>query len=987
MANEVAQRLGYTNREAVSGKHIAMNMSLTNAIRMVLVVNPKLVSCAYSLKTDGSLDKLKGTIDQIEDVQDRNEKLEEYEDLRRNIENAEGIPEILQANVRKGGKYIVFLPVIEDLEDADGNIIGRKKGKDKIADYERQIAEYFRGSDIVPNFHSMLGKYGDKENARRLEEFQNSNSEETEFLLVMNKANEGLHLDKLDGMIWLRAMDENSRILYLQQLGRVIYSEDPDNPTKDEDRPVVIDLVNNTLKVNWENEITEQDDIQMLNLILDWSERHNGTLPDINSSNKEETGYASVLKEIQNKYKGYLENEFDGLNEKQIEEVREIIKLGSQIDLWQIELPNKLIKGKEGKAEEFGKKKDGLFKLTGVLQDFIKLESETNEIEGRTAIEHFIETLKQLKAVGVDVSKLVYIDTIETLAKKSEINVEEIKKIGLNPNDRIGRQKGRIVSAYRGIGRNKPPTKEQVKELLTLGIGLEKQDTAQEFIETLEQLKAIGVDVSRISFSDTMETLAKKSGIDVEKIKKIGLNPNDRIGRQKVYIASAYRGKGKGKSPTQEQVEELLALGISLEKQERDTVQEFIETLEQLQTIGVDVSRISSSDTVETLAKKSEIDVEEIKRMGLNPNDRIGKQKVSIASAYRGKGKYTPPSPEQVEELLALGISLEKQDRDTVQEFIETLEQLQTIGVDVSRISSSDTVETLAKKSEIDVEEIKRMGLNPNDRIGRQKVSIASAYRGKGNYTPPSPEQVEELLALGISLEKQEQDTVQEFIETLEQLQTIGVDVSKLVYIDTIETLAKKSEIDVEEIKRTGLNPNDRIGRQKVYIVSAYRGKVKGKPPTQEQVEELLALGIGLEKQDTVQKFIETLEQLKAIGVDVSRISFSDTTETLAKKSEINVEEIKKIGLNPNDRIGRQKGRIVSSYRGKGNLRAPTKEQVKELLALGISLEKKSRTSKEIAEASISSLTNIDMSDREDAALKELVERTKEGGMNLYEQS
>ena len=296
MANEVAQRLGYTNREAVSGKHIAMNMSLTNAIRMGLVVNPKLVSCAYSLKTDGSLDKLKGKIDQIEDVQDRNEKLKEYESLRRNVENAEGIPEILQANVKKGGKYIVFLPVVEDLEDEDGNVIGRKKGKDKIADYEKQIAEYFKESDLVPNFHSMLGEYGDKENSRRLEEFQNSNSEETEFMLVMNKANEGLHLDKLDGMIWLRPMDENSRILYLQQLGRVIYAEDPDNPTKDDDRPVVIDLVNNTLKVNWENEITEQDDIQMLNLIVDWTERHDGTLPDINSSDKEETGYDRVLK-------------------------------------------------------------------------------------------------------------------------------------------------------------------------------------------------------------------------------------------------------------------------------------------------------------------------------------------------------------------------------------------------------------------------------------------------------------------------------------------------------------------------------------------------------------------------------------------------------------------------------------------------------------------------------------------------------------------
>ena len=48
---------------------------------------------------------------------------------------------------------------------------------------------------------------------------------------------------------------------------------------------------------------------------------------------------------------------------------------------------------------------------------------------------------------------------------------------------------------------------------------------------------------------------------------------------------------------------------------------------------------------------------------------------------------------------------------------------------------------------------------------------------------------------------------------------------------------------------------------------------------------------------------------------------------------------------------------------------------------------RKRRTSKEIAEASISSLTDIEMSDREDTALKELVERTKEGGMNLDEQS
>ena len=190
----------------------------------------------------------------------------------------------------------------------------------------------------------------------------------------------GLHLDKLDGMIWLRPLDENSRILYLQQLGRVIYSEDPDNPTKDEDRPVVIDLVNNTLKVNWENEITEQDDIQMLNLIVDWYEKHDGTLPNINSSDKEETGYATVLKEIQNKYKEYLENDFDGLNKKQVEEVKEIIKLGSQIDLWQIELPERIVKNRETHERGFTDKNAGPFELTGLLRDFVELEDEVDEI-------------------------------------------------------------------------------------------------------------------------------------------------------------------------------------------------------------------------------------------------------------------------------------------------------------------------------------------------------------------------------------------------------------------------------------------------------------------------------------------------------------------------------------------------------------------------------------------------------------------------------
>ena len=68
---------------------------------------------------------------------------------------------------------------------------------------------------------------------------------------------------------------------------------------------------------------------------------------------------------------------------------------------------------------------------------------------------------------------------------------------------------------------------------------------------------------------------------------------------------------------------------------------------------------------------------------------------------------------------------------------------------------------------------------------------------------------------------------------------------------------------------------------------------------------------------------------------------------------------------------------IASAYRETGNGRKPTKEQVQRLLELGISLERKNRSSKEIAEATISSLKDIELADKEDKALQELVEKNK----------
>ena len=60
---------------------------------------------------------------------------------------------------------------------------------------------------------------------------------------------------------------------------------------------------------------------------------------------------------------------------------------------------------------------------------------------------------------------------------------------------------------------------------------------------------------------------------------------------------------------------------------------------------------------------------------------------------------------------------------------------------------------------------------------------------------------------------------------------------------------------------------------------------------------------------------------------------------------------------------------------------------MQRLLELGIVLDKKERTGKEIAEASISSIKDMELADAEDVALQLLVEKSKEGGINIDEQS
>lgn len=620
MANETAKKLGYTDEEISQRKHLAANMTLENAIRMGYVVNPKLVYCKYDLISSGKMVELKAQIDSIEDENKRAEELEKYdklraklnkeidaeigeearkkleEDARRNFDRGIGKEEIIKQNVKKGGKYIVFIPVSDqgDIEDEDGNKIGTKTGDDKIKAYQDYLNKIFAGTDIVPQLHAMSGawngkgknKEGKDKNQQELDAFEADNSEETKFMVVMNKANEGLHIDGVDGIIWFRALDENSRILYLQQLGRVIYALDEDNPLPDDKRPVVIDLANNSLTVKIEKDfenVEPIDDLESLKIVAEWINEKDGIIPDRNSSNKQEQHYYAILRRIQNKYSKYLDEfeNFEDLTEEDKSRIEEIIDLATEIDLWNIDLPP--ISKSKGSKEDISP-----FAIEGVLRDFVEVNEEIEKIEDEHAMTTFVKVCEALARQGFDFKNFVYMRNRvnKTLAdiqgECPNIDMAKVlEETGVELNYKFSSKKGNAVKAVQGKGTYKI-TEEEKQKLINMGvISLEKKKSVMsEFVRVCEALARQGFDFKNFKGSKTinkktiLKTLAdiheEFPSIDIIKVlEETGVELNYKFSLQKNKTGQAVQGKGT--TPiTEEEKQKLDALGvIDLEEIER----------------------------------------------------------------------------------------------------------------------------------------------------------------------------------------------------------------------------------------------------------------------------------------------------------------------------------------------------------------------------------------------------------------------------------
>ena len=219
--------------ELFEGK-IDYELTLVDALRDGIVKSPTYVKCDYALNE--YLDGIKSAIANCKDEQTKKELQERFDKMRKIVDQAEGIPELFKNNIKsKDGKYIIFC-----------------KDKEHMDELMENVGEWFGAIDSEPEIYSVYSGegYNEAKNERTIKKFETSKSEHLKLLFSIEKLNEGLHVEDISGVIMARPTD--SRIIYLQQLGRALSSD------TSREKTIVFDLVNNYLKNNLDAEVNNR---------------------------------------------------------------------------------------------------------------------------------------------------------------------------------------------------------------------------------------------------------------------------------------------------------------------------------------------------------------------------------------------------------------------------------------------------------------------------------------------------------------------------------------------------------------------------------------------------------------------------------------------------------------------------------------------------------------------------------------------------------
>ena len=331
------------------------------------------------------------------------------------------------------------------------SVIARHQDWEKLDKKTLKMRIEAKTSDMVDT-NSLLSYYSNSKNKAELAEFNKETNGKPKLLFVMDKLNEGAHLKGVKGIVWLRPLSVDSRILFYQQLGRCIHSYPDGHIFTEEERPIVMDLVNNINTVNLKRNQSPINDLEDLKIIIAWITDNGGKIPNKNSSILEEKNYGLKLDVILYRYIKYFNNseELDSVKSRRV--IQEILRLGSQIDLWNIKIDEPTRQRKEKESEDDEEKfLQGFLQVESSFRDFVDSKEEIDELASpESTFDKIFNYLSILKKQGVDINnisdadklkvietdgnftlRLVKIKTKQENGKTVIINEKEYKELGL----------------------------------------------------------------------------------------------------------------------------------------------------------------------------------------------------------------------------------------------------------------------------------------------------------------------------------------------------------------------------------------------------------------------------------------------------------------------------------------------------------------------------------------------------------------------------
>ena len=210
---------------------IASEMTLSEAMAKKILPVPVYVASIYSYKK--KVERLEKRVQAIQNEKIRLRNQYTLDRLKHEIELAGGITEIFTKYIKKrNSRYIVFCTNKEHMEELITNVPKWFAKIDKFPHVYQVYSDYYHAKSEFAKFHE-------------------DDSVHIKLLFVIDMLNEGIHIDKVDGVILMRPT--LSPIVYKQQIGRALAA----GKTK---HPIIFDFVNNFEKISEIEELKNEYD-------------------------------------------------------------------------------------------------------------------------------------------------------------------------------------------------------------------------------------------------------------------------------------------------------------------------------------------------------------------------------------------------------------------------------------------------------------------------------------------------------------------------------------------------------------------------------------------------------------------------------------------------------------------------------------------------------------------------------------------------------